>query len=195
MQWCPPTTRAARRRRRRGAGRRRRRPSESFPPTPPHAQLSPLLPRPRALLPRRPPMESHRRSWFVVLAVACVVAALATTPSVASARTDAGDGVPGGACDVAVVGAGIGGLYAAWRLATAGGKAGVRPHRVCVFEATARTGGRILTLRGKEALPKGYDGYTVDMGALRVGLRRTGSWFLGSGQRERGRNERGTIVF
>lgn len=113
-------------------------------------------------------MGYHRLSSFAALTVvAFVTAALATIPSVASARTDAGDSVPGGACDVAVVGAGIGGLYAAWRLATAGGKVGVRPHRVCVFEATARMGGRILTLRGKEALPEGYDGYTVDMGAYR----------------------------
>lgn len=133
-------------------------------------------------------MGYHRLSSFVALTVvAFVTAALATIPSVASARADAGDGVPGGACDVAVVGAGIGGLYAAWRLATAGGKVGVRPHRVCVFEATARMGGRILTLRGKEALPEGYDGYTVDMGAL--GVRVSVVWGLGSWGRGRGKGE------
>lgn len=120
-------------------------------------------------------MRAHLSTWVAILVVAGSYAAAVATPGVVSSRASAGDGVPGGACDVAVVGAGIGGLYAAWRLAAAGGKAGVRPERVCVFEATGRTGGRILTLRGKKALPKGYDGYTVDMGMSGRGVRGIGT--------------------
>lgn len=43
-------------------------------------------------------------------------------------------------CDLAVVGAGIGGAYAAWQASEAGKK-------VCVFELTDRPGGRIHSLR------------------------------------------------
>eukprot|EP00971_Amphidinium_carterae_P189009 3752249-Amphidinium_carterae.2 len=44
-------------------------------------------------------------------------------------------------CDIAVVGAGVGGSYAAWRAADAG-------KSVCVFEMSDRPGGRIHSLRG-----------------------------------------------
>lgn len=111
---------------------------------------------------RPPPMTSHRRPWAATLAFAGLIATAVASAAPSAASASPGDAI--GECDVAVIGAGIGGLYSAWRLATAGRKAGVRPERVCVFEATGRTGGRILTLRGKEALPAGYDGYTVDMG-------------------------------
>lgn len=43
-------------------------------------------------------------------------------------------------CDLAVVGAGIGGAYAAWHMAESGKK-------VCVFEMSGRPGGRIHSLR------------------------------------------------
>jgi len=45
-------------------------------------------------------------------------------------------------CDLAVVGAGAGGAYAAWRAAFAG-------KSVCVFELMGRPGGRIHSLRGQ----------------------------------------------
>lgn len=45
-------------------------------------------------------------------------------------------------CDVAIIGAGAGGAYAAWRASSEG-------HSVCVFEMTSRPGGRIHSLRGQ----------------------------------------------
>lgn len=58
--------------------------------------------------------------------------------------------------DIAIVGAGIAGLYCAWRLL----KAGVPPQRLCVYEASGRTGGRILT-----AAHPVYPDITFDLGA------------------------------
>jgi monoamine oxidase len=57
--------------------------------------------------------------------------------------------------DVAIVGAGIAGLYAAWRLAMAGGK------RIHLFEASDRLGGRIHTLHPAPGL-------TVELGAQSI---------------------------
>lgn len=140
------------------------------PPVSPSPSRRPPPPRlcvcARACVLLSPPfMAAHRRLWVAALVATCLAAAAAATtlaPGVGASRPDASPG--DGDCDVAVIGAGIGGLYTAWRLATASREAGVRPGRVCVFEASGRMGGRILTLRGKEALPKGYDGYSVDMG-------------------------------
>lgn len=109
-------------------------------------------------------MTALRRPWAAALLAASLGAAAATALALGAGASETGTPPGDGDCDVAVIGAGIGGLYSAWRLATAGREAGVRPGRVCVFEASARAGGRILSLRGKDALPKGYDGYTVDMG-------------------------------
>jgi predicted NAD/FAD-dependent oxidoreductase len=57
--------------------------------------------------------------------------------------------------DVAIVAAGIAGLYAAWRLAMAGGK------RIHLFEASDRLGGRIHTLHPAPGL-------TVELGAQSI---------------------------
>ncbi|KAG2430846.1 hypothetical protein HXX76_009820 [Chlamydomonas incerta] len=74
------------------------------------------------------------------------------------------------ACDVAIVGGGIGGMYAAYRLlsgrvtvAGADGGGPPRPPRVCMFEATDRVGGRIFSLRGMG----GRGDLCVDVGAYR----------------------------
>jgi Flavin containing amine oxidoreductase len=47
--------------------------------------------------------------------------------------------------DVAIVGGGISGLYAGWRLLTCAPPGGNVPKRVVVFESSGRTGGRLLT--------------------------------------------------
>jgi len=64
-----------------------------------------------------------------------------------------------GKCDVAVVGAGPGGVYTAWRLAQNGDD----PGKICLIERLHRVGGRILSLRhqGPE------NDLTVDLGAYR----------------------------
>ena len=46
-------------------------------------------------------------------------------------------------CDVAVVGAGVGGAYSAWRLIEAGAVPG---SGVCLFERSDRIGGRAYSL-------------------------------------------------
>ena len=61
-------------------------------------------------------------------------------------------------CDVAVIGAGPGGVYAAWRLLKADPSTSV-----CIFEATERAGGRIYSARGLG--PKGD--LTAELGAYR----------------------------
>lgn len=63
-------------------------------------------------------------------------------------------------CDVAVVGAGVGGAYSAWRLIVAGAVSG---DRVCLFERSARVGGRAYSLHG---VGPGKD-FTLDVGAYR----------------------------
>jgi hypothetical protein len=53
-------------------------------------------------------------------------------------------------CEIAVVGGGIGGLYAAYRLATSPSR---DARRICVFEASeTRLGGRIFRVRFNESL-------------------------------------------
>ncbi|KAL1523831.1 hypothetical protein AB1Y20_018752 [Prymnesium parvum] len=67
-------------------------------------------------------------------------------------------------CDVAVAGAGPGGIYFAWRLLSA------QPSlSLCMYERSERFGGRIYTLRGLG--PRGD--LTADMGAYRFANRPT----------------------
>jgi|EP01047_Picozoa_sp_COSAG01_P072493 hypothetical protein len=51
-------------------------------------------------------------------------------------------------CDFAVVGAGAGGVYAAWRLATSAEQP-VKPSQICVFERLPHVGGRTYTLHNQ----------------------------------------------
>ena len=51
-------------------------------------------------------------------------------------------------CDFAVVGAGAGGVYAAWRLATSAEQP-VEPSQICVFERLPHVGGRTYTLHNQ----------------------------------------------
>ena len=69
------------------------------------------------------------------------------------------DGAEEPDCALAVVGAGAGGLYAAWRLVEAGTYAA---SDVCVFEATERVGGRTYSVR------YGALDLAVDAGAYRT---------------------------
>ena len=71
--------------------------------------------------------------------VVLLVAALQTDPATASA---AARSVGAQECDVAVIGAGPGGVYVATRYAAA------RPQeQVCLFEQGARVGGRVHSMR------------------------------------------------
>ena len=65
-------------------------------------------------------------------------------------------------CELAVVGAGWGGAYLAWRLSVDDGTT-VAPAGVCVFEANSRVGGRIYSIHG---LPNFAD-LAVDVGGYR----------------------------
>lgn len=65
-------------------------------------------------------------------------------------------------CEIAVIGAGIGGVYAAWRLAV--DAAVVDPSSICIFEAKSRPGGRILSV---DTPVPGFEGFTIDLGAYR----------------------------
>eukprot|EP00965_Chrysotila_dentata_P246130 6206976-Pleurochrysis_carterae.AAC.1 len=64
-------------------------------------------------------------------------------------------------CSFAVVGAGWGGVYAAWRLGVDTGA--IDPAAMCVFEANGRVGGRVYSLRG---LPD-FDDLAIDVGGYR----------------------------
>lgn len=73
--------------------------------------------------------------------------------------------------DVAVVGAGMGGLYSAWRLLTQAGSgtgadetrgAGTAPLRITVFEGSNRVGGRLLSLT-----PPGMPATRCELGGMR----------------------------
>lgn len=64
-------------------------------------------------------------------------------------------------CSLAVVGAGWGGVYAAWRLAV--DTKTIDASKVCVFEANGRVGGRVYSLHG---LP-GFADLAVDVGGYR----------------------------
>lgn len=76
--------------------------------------------------------------------------------SIARARSDFST------CDISIVGAGIGGLYTAWRLAVDSGK--YKGSRICIFEAKNRIGGRWLTVDNPAP---GISGFTVDIGGYR----------------------------
>lgn len=65
-------------------------------------------------------------------------------------------------CKLAVVGAGWGGAYAAWRLAIDDAKQ-LGPSDVCVFEATNRVGGRVYSVHD---LP-GFGDMALDVGGYR----------------------------
>jgi hypothetical protein len=79
---------------------------------------------------------------------------------------------PGNPVDVAIVGGGVSGLYAAWRLVTcAAGKSPQLdeltarrrgPVRVALFEMSGRLGGRLLSLT-----PPGAPGLVVELGGMR----------------------------
>jgi monoamine oxidase len=62
--------------------------------------------------------------------------------------------------DVAIVGGGISGLYAGWRLLRA---AGDKP-RVALFESSGRSGGRLLTWR---PMPQTYPDLNAELGGMR----------------------------
>ncbi len=64
-------------------------------------------------------------------------------------------------CDLAVIGAGWGGAYFAWRLAV--DTHTVDASNVCVFEANGRVGGRVYSVRG---LP-GMQDMSIDVGGYR----------------------------
>ena len=67
------------------------------------------------------------------------------------------DFVQHSSCDLAIIGAGPGGVYTAWRyLAEKNGS-------VCLFERSDRAGGRIYTLRNQGP----EEDLTVDIGAYR----------------------------
>ena len=82
----------------------------------------------------------------LVIAVA-VVASTASTASTAmgGACAAAFDSTVDG-CEIAIVGAGAGGFYTAFRMTV---DAGVRGSSICIFEADSRHSGRILSLRGQ----------------------------------------------
>lgn len=68
-------------------------------------------------------------------------------------------------CKVVVIGAGVGGVYSAYRLAV---EAGVVPgSNICIFEALDRPGGRIFSVTN--TVP-GFEDFTVDLGAYRYVL-------------------------
>ena len=76
----------------------------------------------------------------MLLALALLTAQ--ASPAVSPAPPTADRGL---ACEFAVIGGGAGGVYAAWRLATAAERP-VRPQDICVFERLPHVGGRTYTL-------------------------------------------------
>lgn len=60
--------------------------------------------------------------------------------------------------EVAIVGAGVSGVYAGWRLVTEGGRTDVT-----VFEASDRVGGRLLSVE-----PPGIDNMVAELGGMRI---------------------------
>ena len=99
---------------------------------------------------------------FHLAAVAATAADTQTHRSVTSAT-----GATAASCDVAIIGAGPGGVYAAWRLLKADPSTSV-----CIFEATERAGGRIYSARGLG--PKGD--LTAELGAYRFVRNWTKGW-------------------
>jgi len=98
---------------------------------------------------------SRRRALPAAAAAAAAVAAGAGAPRGAAAVKRVTTSPPPAHCKVVIVGGGIGGAYAAWRMAVDSGK--VEGEDVCLFEASDRFGGRIRTVSD---VP-GFEGYTV----------------------------------
>jgi hypothetical protein len=69
-------------------------------------------------------------------------------------------------CTVSIIGAGPGGLYTAWRLATSTLTTRIPASKICVFEQESRVGGRVYTVRSVPGVPE-VNGYDIDMGAHR----------------------------
>ena len=84
----------------------------------------------------------------------------ASATAIAPAALDSQEQYPDH-CSLAVVGAGWGGAYAAWRLAV--DTQTVDASKVCIFEANGRVGGRIYSIHG---LPHFAD-LAVDVGGYR----------------------------
>jgi hypothetical protein len=74
--------------------------------------------------------------------------ALLVLPLLAMATPSGPAGGDAASCEFAVIGAGAGGVYAAWRLATAA-EHPVEPHQICVFERLPHVGGRTYTLHSQ----------------------------------------------
>lgn len=94
-----------------------------------------------------------------------IAGALASSivPAAVRDAADAQEALPA-SVDVAIVGGGISGLYAAWRLLTAPSaeRAAAAPG-VAVFEASGRIGGRIFS-----ATPAGMPHVPAELGAMRI---------------------------
>jgi hypothetical protein len=71
------------------------------------------------------------------------------------------DGSSAEILDVAVIGAGVSGVYSAWRLASSP-RPGTSP-KICVFEAGRRVGGRLLSVT-----PPGIPDTRVELGGMRL---------------------------
>ena len=95
------------------------------------------------------------RSYYAGARAACLVEVPDASHCPDEFPTWTEDGVDEPDCALAVVGAGAGGLYAAWRLVEAGTYAA---SDVCVFEATERVGGRTCSRPLRRARPGGGRG-------------------------------------
>jgi lysine 2-monooxygenase len=94
-----------------------------------------------------------------------IAGALATSivPAAVRSAAAAQEALPDNV-DVAIVGGGISGLYAAWRLLTApSAERASPPPSVAVFEAAGRLGGRIFS-----ATPPGMPHVPAELGAMRI---------------------------
>src|SRR5690242_12331401 len=67
-----------------------------------------------------------------------------------------------GVLDVAIVGGGVAGVYAGWRLLTGARTSGKGPTSVGLFESSWRLGGRLLSL-----VPPGVPSTRVEVGGMR----------------------------
>lgn len=105
-----------------------------------------------------------RREFLKWSAAAALVGTL--TPAALSACSSASDGASDAELDVAIIGGGPTGLYAAYRLLTGTAGSGspltAGKPRVAVFEATNRLGGRIWSVPAP-----GAPGLTIEYGGMR----------------------------
>lgn len=95
-------------------------------------------------------------TWILPFALFFVCLVTATAQ-----RNTAGRGDPS-ECKLVFVGAGIGSLYSAYRLAVETNT--ISASDICIFEALDRPGGRIYSVKG---VVPGFEDYTVDLGAYR----------------------------